>query len=314
MPAHFLAGMAGEGSLAQTIFYAEVIARTGLWKSSCRIVRLLEWEYSVIRSWFAQIRFLPVQQHKIAALDLVRFCQKVRLSIVWLYKYPVQLRPYPLPDSAETMTRLMKTILLPLILALAYFGASAKTGDTVDRLFDQVLDRTGNLLRGAGGKARVNDIPAGQAIDVAFSPDAGSEELVVKVIASARSNIGVAAYSFTSPVVAKALLNAKKRGVDVRVVVDENGNRSKASLAALNLIASAGIPTRTISRYAIHHDKYMVVDKVTVQTGSFNYSKAAAKSNSENVIVIWNNPDLALTYLKHWQDRYDQGRPYAPAY
>ena len=217
-------------------------------------------------------------------------------------------------SAANTMTRSMKTILLPLILAIAYFGASAKSGDTVERLVDQVLDRTGELWRGASGKAGSAGAPSGQLIDVAFSPDGGSEQLVVRAIASARSNIGVAAYSFTSPVVAKALLNAKKRGVDVRVVVDENGNRSKASLAALNLLANAGIPTRTISRYAIHHDKYMVVDKMTVQTGSFNYSKAAAKSNSENVVVIWNNPDLALTYLKHWQDRFDQGRPYQPTY
>ncbi len=212
----------------------------------------------------------------------------------------------------------MKKILLPLILALAYFGASAKSGDTVDRLLDQMLDRTGELLRGAGGKpgsgSSQASAPAGQVIDVAFSPNEGSEELVVKAIASARSSIGVAAYSFTSPVVAKALLNARKRGVDVRVVVDENGNKSKASLAALNLIAGAGIPTRTVSRYAIHHDKYMVVDKSTVQTGSFNYSKAAAKSNSENVVVIWNNPDLALSYLKHWQDRFDQGKTYKPDY
>jgi phosphatidylserine/phosphatidylglycerophosphate/cardiolipin synthase-like enzyme len=212
----------------------------------------------------------------------------------------------------------MKKILLPLLLALAYFGASAKSGDTVDKLFDHMLDRTGELLRGAGGKLGAGSAQApasaGQVIDVAFSPNEGSEELVVKAIASARSSIGVAAYSFTSSVVAKALLLASKRGVDVRVVVDENGNKSKASLAALNLLANAGIPTRTISRYAIHHDKYMVVDKITVQTGSFNYSKAAAKSNSENVVVIWNNPDLALTFLKHWQDRFDQGKVYKPAY
>jgi phosphatidylserine/phosphatidylglycerophosphate/cardiolipin synthase-like enzyme len=212
------------------------------------------------------------------------------------------------------MTRLMKTILLPLILAVAYFGASAKSGDTVDKLVDQVLDRTGELFRGAGARPNGAAVPAGQIIDVAFSPDGGSEELVVKAITSARSSIAVAAYSFTSPVVAKALLTAKKRGVDVRVVVDENGNRSKASLAALNLLAAAGVPTRTISRYAIHHDKYTVIDKTTVQTGSFNYSKAAAKSNSENVVVIWNNPDVALTYLKHWQDRFDQGKPYKQPY
>jgi len=209
----------------------------------------------------------------------------------------------------------MKKILLTLILAMAYFGVSAKSGDAVEMLVDQVLEKTGDLLRGAGVRSGgVAQVPGTQLIEVAFSPNEGSEDLVVKVIQSARSSIGVAAYSFTSPVIAKALLNAKKRGVDVRVVVDEDGNKSKASIAALNLLVAAGIPTRTISRYAIHHDKYMVVDKATVQTGSFNYSKAAAKSNSENVVVIWNNPDLALSYLKHWQDRFDQGRNYKSAY
>ena len=209
----------------------------------------------------------------------------------------------------------MKKILLTLILAMAYFGVSAKSGDAVEMLVDQVLEKTGDLLRGAGVRSGgVAQVPGTQLIEVAFSPNEGSEDLVVKVIQSARSSIGVAAYSFTSPVVAKALLNAKKRGVDVRVVVDEDGNKSKASIAALNLLVAAGIPTRTISRYAIHHDKYLVVDKATVQTGSFNYSKAAAKSNSENVVVIWNNPDLALSYLKHWQDRFDQGRNYKSAY
>jgi phosphatidylserine/phosphatidylglycerophosphate/cardiolipin synthase-like enzyme len=209
----------------------------------------------------------------------------------------------------------MKKILLTLILATAYFGVSAKSGDAVEMLVDQVLEKTGDLLRGAGVRSGgVAQVPGTQLIEVAFSPNEGSEDLVVKVIQSARSSIGVAAYSFTSPVVAKALLNAKKRGVDVRVVVDEDGNKSKASIAALNLLVAAGIPTRTISRYAIHHDKYLVVDKATVQTGSFNYSKAAAKSNSENVVVIWNNPDLALSYLKHWQDRFDQGRNYKSAY
>jgi phosphatidylserine/phosphatidylglycerophosphate/cardiolipin synthase-like enzyme len=210
----------------------------------------------------------------------------------------------------------MKKIILPLILALAYFGASAKSSDAVDKLVDQVLGKTGELFRGNGnrlGSASV-PIPASQVIEVAFSPNEGSEELVVKAINSAQSSIGMAAYSFTSPVVAKALLNAKKRGVDVRIVVDENGNKSKASLAALNLMVNAGIPTRTISRYAIHHDKYMVIDKRTLQTGSFNYSKAAASSNSENVLVVWNNPDLALSYLKHWQDRFDQGKPYKTPY
>lgn len=156
--------------------------------------------------------------------------------------------------------------------------------------------------------------PAAQHIETAFSPEAGSEALVLKVIRSAKETIRLAAYSFTSPVVVRGLLDAKRRGVDVRIVVDERGNKSKASKAALNLVVNAGIPARTISRYAIHHDKYIIADGSTVQTGSFNYSKAAAKSNSENVVVVWNNPDLAASFLRHWQDRYGQGAAYRSEY
>ena len=98
------------------------------------------------------------------------------------------------------------------------------------------------------------------------------------------------------------------------MVVDDRGNRAKKSIAALNLLVNAGIPTRTISTYAIHHDKYIVADARHVETGSFNYSQAAARSNSENVLVVWNNPDLAASYLKHWQNRYDQGTDFKPTY
>jgi phosphatidylserine/phosphatidylglycerophosphate/cardiolipin synthase-like enzyme len=145
-------------------------------------------------------------------------------------------------------------------------------------------------------------------IENAFSPGAGAEDLVLKVIASAKSTIRLAAYSFTSPKVVSALLQAKKRGVDVQVVLDDKGNRSKASISAMNILLGADIAVRTNSRFAIHHDKYVIVDEIHVQTGSFNYSKAAAKSNSENVLVVWGNADLAYSYLKHWRNRYEQGR------
>ena len=75
----------------------------------------------------------------------------------------------------------------------------------------------------------------------------------------------------------------------------------------MNLVAGAGIPIRVISAYAIHHDKYIVVDGCHTQTGSFNYSQAAAKSNSENVLVVWDNERVAALYLAHWESRWKQG-------
>ncbi|EOH3003455.1 phospholipase D-like domain-containing protein, partial [Citrobacter freundii] len=64
-----------------------------------------------------------------------------------------------------------------------------------------------------------------------------------------------------------ALVAAKKRGVDVKIVIDERGNTGRASIAAMNYIANSGIPLRTDSDFPIQHDKVIIVDNVTVETG-----------------------------------------------
>lgn len=192
------------------------------------------------------------------------------------------------------------TVLLPLFLSFA----SPAFADS-STLLDFVLQEF---------QARIDKAPAEGQIETGFSPDGDAERLVLKVINASTRSVRLAAYSFTSPKVVSALVHAHRRGVDVRVVVDDSALKSKASTAALNLLAGAGIPTRTNREYAIHHDKYIIADARHVQTGSFNYSRAAARSNSENVIVVWHNPDLAASYLKHWDSRYRQGRDFKKTY
>ena len=123
-------------------------------------------------------------------------------------------------------------------------------------------------------------------------------------------------YSFTSPEVTRALIQAKQRGIDVRVLLDWKANSAKGSagVAAMNLLANAGIPVRTVSQFKIMHDKVIITDGRNVETGSFNYSRAAANSNSENALVIRDYPALADTYLKHWQSRWEMGRDWSVSY
>lgn len=160
--------------------------------------------------------------------------------------------------------------------------------------------------------------PAAGEIEVAFSPNQGAEALVLKTIGAARTELRVMAYSFTSSPVTAALIAAKKRGVDVQVVVDYRNNvsedRSGKAKAALSALATAGVQVRTIDRYAIHHDKVVIADKLHTETGSFNFSAAAAKSNSENVMVVWNNPRVAEAYLEHWSSRWRQGTEWRMPY
>ncbi|KAF1366640.1 phosphatidylserine/phosphatidylglycerophosphate/cardiolipin synthase-like enzyme [Yokenella regensburgei] len=115
-------------------------------------------------------------------------------------------------------------------------------------------------------------------------------------------------YTFTSPEVVRELIAARARGVDVQVVLDEEGNRGRSSQAAINSIAGAGIPLRTVSSYRLMHDKVIITDGNTVTTGSFNFTRAAAQSNSENVLVVSDMPKLAQRYLAHWQSRWNAGQ------
>jgi phosphatidylserine/phosphatidylglycerophosphate/cardiolipin synthase-like enzyme len=158
-------------------------------------------------------------------------------------------------------------------------------------------------------------LPAAGTIEVAFSPNEGSERLVVKVIDSAKSELDLLSYSFTSVPVVEALVRARHRGVTVRLVADAKDNlKADKARAALGALVNAGADVRTIRVYPIHHDKVIIADRQSVELGSFNYSDAAAHKNSENVLVNWGNPKLAEVYLKHFERNYGQAAVYSQGY
>lgn len=144
-------------------------------------------------------------------------------------------------------------------------------------------------------------------IAVGFSPEGTALKLVLHTIAGAHQSIRLMGYSFTSPEVVNGLITAKKHGVDVKVVLDDRGNHSKKSVAAINLLVNSKIPVRIDSHYKIQHDKVIITDGRNVETGSFNYTWSADRSNSENALLITDVPVIASQYLEHWQSRWDKG-------
>lgn len=99
-------------------------------------------------------------------------------------------------------------------------------------------------------------------VEAGFSPEGTALQLVLKTIETAQQEIRLMGYSFTSPEVARALVRAKRRGVDVGVVLDWKANTGKsnnASKAAMNILVGAGIPVRTVSAYKILHDNRKLI-------------------------------------------------------
>jgi phosphatidylserine/phosphatidylglycerophosphate/cardiolipin synthase-like enzyme len=144
--------------------------------------------------------------------------------------------------------------------------------------------------------------------EVSFSPRGGCTEAVVAALGKARSSVVVQAYSFTSAPIAKALVDAHRRGVKVEVILDKSQRTEKYSSA--DFVAHAGIPTLIDAKHAIAHNKVMVIDGETVVTGSFNFTKAAEESNAENLLVI-QDPQLAKKYAENWSAHAQHSESYA---
>lgn len=146
-----------------------------------------------------------------------------------------------------------------------------------------------------------------------FGPEQQPEALIVETVQSARDTLHLAAFAFSSPRVVEALVAAAKRGVQVKVVVDHKHNVAEdpkqIGRKALAALVAAGVAVHTNDRYRIHHDKFIIIDACHVQTGSWNYADSA-RQNSENVVVLWNSPDVARDYLAHWKARFEEGRAF----
>jgi phosphatidylserine/phosphatidylglycerophosphate/cardiolipin synthase-like enzyme len=144
-------------------------------------------------------------------------------------------------------------------------------------------------------------------IQVYFSPKGGCTEAIVKEIDAAKTTILVQAYSFTGVPIAKALVDAHKRGVQIQVILDKSQRSEKYSSA--DFVLHAGIPTYIDAKHAIAHNKIMVIDASTIITGSFNFTKAAESSNAENLLVI-RSPELAAKYTANWKLHLDHSEKY----
>ena len=144
-------------------------------------------------------------------------------------------------------------------------------------------------------------------VNVYFSPKGGCTDAIINEIEQAKKEILVQAYSFTSAPIAKALVNAHKKGIKVQVILDKS-QRSEKYTSAL-FLTNAGIPTYIDDQHAIAHNKIMIIDMTKVITGSFNFTKAAEEKNAENLLII-ESKELAKYFLDNWQEHKGHSEPY----
>ncbi|MFB6163605.1 MAG: phospholipase D-like domain-containing protein, partial [Haloarculaceae archaeon] len=164
---------------------------------------------------------------------------------------------------------------LPVALALANGGENvtlARGNRTVDRVsYDDApegaIGRPGDdgiEWRPVGATDFDVLDAAGGRVTAFVLPDAGA--LPVRTLASAQRRVRLAGYTLTSRRVVAALVNASRRGVDVRVLVDADpvGGMNRREARALDRLAATNVSVSVLggprARYDYHHAKYAVVD------------------------------------------------------
>lgn len=150
---------------------------------------------------------------------------------------------------------------------------------------------------------------------VAFTPGDEAGEVVVEALRKARKQVLVQTYSFTHKDIAQALVDAKRRGVDVQVIADRQQMESIATSLVVWLVEQ-GVPVWIDAEHAAAHNKVMVIDNGTpgavVITGSFNFTQAAQHRNAENLLLLRGNPTLAEAYAANWRRHKIHSLPLRP--
>src|ERR1700751_1298702 len=146
----------------------------------------------------------------------------------------------------------------------------------------------------------VSSLSSGVAIAVCFSPEENCADFADHAMGNEEREILVGAYGLTNgSSIVEALIRAKQRGIDVRLIADKTTPCERDS--AVGPLIAAGVPIWIDDRARIAHAKTMVIDGAVTLTGSYNWTRGAA-ANSENLNVI-SSPAVAAAYTAHWRPR-----------
>jgi phosphatidylserine/phosphatidylglycerophosphate/cardiolipin synthase-like enzyme len=148
--------------------------------------------------------------------------------------------------------------------------------------------------------------PAEMFVQACFSPQGKCVGHILREIEQAKKELLIAVYAFTSDELAGALAQAKKRGVAVQVILDrefdERTERSKGKFLEGQKIAVrrlSGIkPAAPDKDAGLMHQKFAVIDRTNVFTGSYNWTHSAEAFNDENLLLFRNAGPLADEYRK----------------
>lgn len=167
----------------------------------------------------------------------------------------------------------------------------------------------------ARGKGKTSTLPVSESTNsmpvskVLFSPKGGISKELVRLTQVAAKEISVAAYAFSSKYLGNALVKAIKRGVKVRLVLDMENARKSYSIDEWLLENGVDVRFIKLKRGCMHH-KILIVDRIHLMTGSYNFTNDSEFRNHEAAIFT-DNGNLIASFITEFERLWSLAIPFA---
>lgn len=143
--------------------------------------------------------------------------------------------------------------------------------------------------------------------EVCFSPDERCDLKLIRFAETAKKSIDIAAFDINLDQLVHSLLVLSKRGVRVRVLVDNRQARGRYSLSGT--LKKGGLQVRRGYQRGLMHHKFMIVDGIRLETGSFNYTNHASRANQENQVYL-DDPSIVARFVARFQKSWSDSREF----
>lgn len=141
--------------------------------------------------------------------------------------------------------------------------------------------------------------PVSAAMKAYFSPSLDCENQIIRHLNNSTETVDIAVYTMTNRPIMRAIEKAYNRGVRIRIITDKKQADHYSSIATR--LYQKDIPIKINTEFEIEHNKFAIFDGQALITGSFNWTYSASNKNSENCLVITDEPELIGQYEKRFE-------------
>ncbi len=138
--------------------------------------------------------------------------------------------------------------------------------------------------------------------DVIFTRSIAAASFIGQRIGNCTVSLDAALYRFNNPTLALAVSDAARRGVSIRLLVDQKKHDEDSKTQ--QLLRSGGFRFRLLNgrqgKGSKMHHKFAILDGLTVLTGSYNWTLESEEENYENLVIL-RDPNQVEAYRREFE-------------